>query len=162
MDKPIHTAPAKRVMALDRPTQKMSKSAPNPKSRILLTDSTSTITKKLRVALTDSIEGVGYDPVSRPGVSNLIELAFHLDDSSHGATSPDEYARQFAGGTSLKGLKEKVAQVVDEHLRPVRERYEEIVGGDGRVLEDAAQQGAEKARKSAEVTMQKVRDAVGF
>ncbi|KAG9531584.1 tryptophanyl-tRNA synthetase, partial [Aureobasidium melanogenum] len=154
-------SPAKRVMALDRPTQKMSKSAPNPKSRILITDSSSAISKKLRVALTDSIEGVTYDPSARPGVSNLIEIAFNLDSSNHGAASPADYAKEFEG-LSLKALKEKVAEVVDGHLAPIRARFEEIVGGDGKVIEEAAQTGAEKARKSAEVTMQAVKHAVGF
>ncbi|KAI4843310.1 putative tryptophanyl-tRNA synthetase, partial [Aureobasidium sp. EXF-8846] len=146
-------SPAKRVMALDRPTHKMSKSAPNPKSRILITDSSSAITKKLRVALTDSIEGVTYDPTNRPGVSNLIEIAFNLDSSNHGAASPAEYAKEFEG-LSLKALKDKVAEVVDGHLAPIRARFEEIVGGDGKVIEEAAQIGAEKARKSADSTMQ--------
>ncbi|KAG9553504.1 tryptophanyl-tRNA synthetase, partial [Aureobasidium melanogenum] len=154
-------SPAKRVMALDRPTQKMSKSAPNPKSRILITDSSSAISKKLRVALTDSIEGVTYDPSARPGVSNLIEIAFNLDSSNHDAASPADYAKEFEG-LSLKALKEKVAEVVDGHLAPIRARFEEIVGGDGKVIEEAAQTGAEKARKSAEVTMQAVKHAVGF
>lgn len=155
------TAQAKRVMALDRPTQKMSKSAPNPKSRILLTDSSSTISKKLRVALTDSIEGVTYDPLVRPGVSNLVEIAFNLDASSQGVATPAEYATKFEG-LSLKALKEEVARIVDEHLAPIRARFEEIMSGDGKAVEEAAQIGAEKARRSAEVTMQQVRHAVGF
>ncbi|KAI5259425.1 putative tryptophanyl-tRNA synthetase [Aureobasidium subglaciale] len=154
-------SPAKRVMALDKPTNKMSKSAPNPKSRILITDTSSTISKKLRVALTDSIEGVTYDPSSRPGVSNLIEIAFNLDGSNHGAASPAEYAKDFEG-LSLKALKDKVAEVVDDHLMPIRSKFEEIIGGDGKILQEAAQIGAEKARKSAESTMQLVRHAVGF
>ncbi|KAI5249259.1 putative tryptophanyl-tRNA synthetase [Aureobasidium subglaciale] len=154
-------SPAKRVMALDKSTNKMSKSAPNPKSRILITDSSSTISKKLRVALTDSIEGVTYDPSSRPGVSNLIEIVFNLDSSNHNAASPAEYAKEFEG-LSLKALKDKVAEVVDGHLMPIRSRFEEIIGGDGKVLQEAAQIGAEKARKSAESTMHLVRHAVGF
>lgn len=148
-------------MALDRPTHKMSKSAPNPKSRILLTDSSSAISKKLRVALTDSTEGVTYDPSARPGVSNLIEIAFNLDSSNHGAADPAEYAKEFEG-LSLKALKDKVAEVVDGHLAPIRARFDEIVGGDEKILEEAAQIGAEKARKSAESTMKEVRHAVGF
>jgi tryptophanyl-tRNA synthetase len=97
----------------------MSKSAPNPKSRILITDSSSTITKKLRVALTDSIEGVTYDPSNRPGVSNLIEIAFNLDGSNHGAVSPAEYAKEFEG-LSLKALKDKVADIWHPFVRGLR------------------------------------------
>lgn len=113
------------------------------------------------MALTDSIEGVTYDPSLRPGVSNLIEIAFNLDNSKHGTVDVKEYAMQFEG-SSLKGLKAKVAEVVNEHLAPIRDRFEEIVGGDGSVLDDAARVGAGKARKSAEETMQKVKHAVGF
>lgn len=113
------------------------------------------------MALTDSIEGVTYDPSARPGVSNLIEIAFNLDSSNHGAADPAEYAKEFEG-LSLKALKDKVAEVVDGHLAPIRARFEEIVGGDGKILEEAAQIGAEKARKSAESTMKEVRHAVGF
>lgn len=147
-------------MALDRPTQKMSKSHPNPKSRILLTDSRDDISKKLRVALTDSIEGVSYDPEGRPGVSNLVEIAYNLQTPQQ-AASPAEYAREF-DGLSLKALKERVAEVVDEHIRPIRERYQSIIGGSDRELSDAAAIGAEKANATAAATMKLVREAVGL
>lgn len=147
-------------MSLDRPTLKMSKSHPNSKSRIILTDSREDISKKVRVALTDSIEGVTYDPASRPGVSNLVEIAFNLQ-GHESATSPAEYARDF-DGLSLKALKDRVAGVVDDHLAPIRDRYAEIISGDGKELSDAAELGAQKANASARVTMNLVREAVGF
>jgi len=148
-------------MALDKPTQKMSKSHPNPKSRILLTDSRDQISKKLRVALTDSLDGVSYDPVLRPGVSNLIEIAFNLDHARGASSTPAEYAAGFEG-LSLKGLKEKVADVVDAHLAPIRERYDELVRGDGRELSEAVDLGPQKANASAAATMELVRRAVGL
>lgn len=147
-------------MALDRPTHKMSKSHTNPKSRILLTDSRDDINKKLRVALTDSTEGVSYDPEGRPGVSNLIEIAYNLQGSRQ-AASPAEYAREF-DNLSLKALKERVAQVVDEHIEPIRERYQSIMGGNNKELQDAAALGAEKANASAAATMKLVRKSVGL
>ncbi|GAB7347897.1 hypothetical protein MBLNU459_g5420t1 [Dothideomycetes sp. NU459] len=153
-------SPGKRVMALDRPTQKMSKSHPNPKSRILLTDSRDEISKKLRVALTDSIEGVSYDTKTRPGVSNLVEIAYNLQ-GSHEAASPAEYARDF-DGLSLKGLKERVVDIVDDHLKPIRERFEHIMSGSGSELARATELGAQKANASAAATMKLVREAVGF
>ena len=147
-------------MALDRPTQKMSKSHPNPKSRILLTDSREEIRKKLRVALTDSIEGVSYDPVNRPGVSNLVEIAFNLQ-GHESATSPADYATDFEG-LSLKALKERVTDITDAHLAPIRERFASIMRGNGKELNDAAETGAQKANASAAATMDIVRHAVGF
>lgn len=62
----------------------------------------------------------------------------------------------------MRALKERVAQVVDGHLEPIRERFEGVLGGEGKVLEEAARVGAEKARRSAEATMKLVREAVGF
>lgn len=146
-------------MALDRPTLKMSKSHPQVKSRILLTDTRAEITKKLRVALTDSIDGVSYDPAERPGVSNLVEIAFHLDPA--GADSVQDLAKDFAG-ISLKALKERVADVVDVHLAPIRERFNGIMSGEQRELDDAAALGAQKAATSAAATMTLVRNAVGL
>ncbi|KAJ9623639.1 Tryptophan--tRNA ligase, mitochondrial [Taxawa tesnikishii (nom. ined.)] len=152
-------SPAKRVMALDRPTLKMSKSHPNPKSRIILTDSREVLGKKLRSALTDSIEGVSYDPAARPGVSNLLDIAYHLDAS--GAGSPQDLARDWQD-LSMRALKEKVTEAVDAHLAPIRERYLQIMSGGTRELEEAAELGAQKASLSAAVTMKSVRNAMGL
>lgn len=148
-------------MSLDRPTLKMSKSHPNPKSRILLTDSREEIRKKLRVALTDSIEGVSYDPAARPGVSNLIEIAYNLQRHESAAITLEEYAGDFRG-MSLKALKDRVADVVDEHVEPIRDRFSSIIKGDGKELNDAAEIGAQKANASATATLKLVRQAVGF
>lgn len=145
-------------MALDHPTQKMSKSSPNPKSRIQLTDSTDEITRKIRTALTDSIEGVSYDPIARPGVSNLLELLHHVEGSS---PSPAELARDFEG-LSLKALKGRVATAVDQVLAPIRERYIEILSDGGRAVDEAAEDGARKATASAEATMLRVRETIGL
>ncbi|PNS18502.1 tryptophan-tRNA ligase [Sphaceloma murrayae] len=153
------TSPAKRVMAMDRPMLKMSKSHPNPKSRIHLTDSQEELERKIRVALTDSIDGISYDPATRPGVSNLIDIAFHLDPSGTG--SPQEFTEQFKG-MSLKVFKGRIAQIVNTNLRPIRERYLELEGSEGRYIDDATDQGARNARESADATMQLVREAVGL
>ncbi|KAF2226528.1 putative tryptophanyl-tRNA synthetase [Elsinoe ampelina] len=152
-------SPAKRVMALDKPTQKMSKSHANPKSRIHLTDSKEDVEKKIKVALTDSIEGISYDPTKRPGVSNLLEIAFSLDDQ--GATSAADLAKGYAG-LSLKAFKGQVAAIINAKLDPIRNRYVEIEADGGRQIEDAAQLGAQRASESANATMQMVRKAIGM
>lgn len=153
------TSPAKRVMALDRPMLKMSKSHPNPKSRIHLTDSKEEIGKKVRVALTDSVEGVTYDTTTRPGVSNLVDIAFHLDPS--GASSASELAKDFSN-MSLKAFKQHIAEVVNSKLEPIRERYAEIESTGGKQIEDAADIGAQRATESANATMKMVREAIGL
>lgn len=146
-------------MSLDRPSLKMSKSHPNPKSRILLTDTRDEISKKLRVALTDSIDGVSYDPIARPGVSNLLDIAFHM--STHQTDEVEAFAKDYEG-VSLRALKESVAEAVDRELAPIRDRFESIMGSGSRDLDDAAAIGAAKASHTAKATMTLVREAVGL
>ncbi|KAF1981783.1 tryptophanyl-tRNA synthetase [Aulographum hederae CBS 113979] len=153
-------SPAKRIMSLKEPTLKMSKSHADPKSRILLTDSRDEISKKIKTALTDSITGVSYDPETRPGVSNLVEIVYHLND---GAAPSCEAIAKDCQDLSIKAFKEMVADCIDAKLSGIRERYYEILneeGGSG--LRRVADMGGMNAAASAEATMEKVRDAVGL
>lgn len=154
-------SPARRVMSLTNPTKKMSKSDDNPKSRILITDGKDVIEKKLKSALTDSIEGVSYDPELRPGVSNLLELIFHMQAGEQGAPESVEDLASDCADLSMRALKERVALSVDKRLASIRERYEELMA-DTNTLEDVAEEGTVKASESAERTMRMVREAVGF
>ena len=70
----ISQAPAKRILSLREPSQKMSKSSVNPKSRILLSDGKDEIEMKIRKAVTDSDTHISYDPMRRPGISNLLTI----------------------------------------------------------------------------------------
>ena len=82
-------------MSLQNPLNKMSKSDPNPATRILITDPPEIITSKIRHALTDSVPGpITYDPDHRPGVSNLIEMLWHIHQIKEGKSD-------FTGTTSL-------------------------------------------------------------
>ncbi|KAI4951212.1 hypothetical protein J4E91_003918 [Alternaria rosae] len=152
-------SPAKRVMSLTEPTKKMSKSDPKPKSRILITDSRAEIYAKLKTALTDSIEGVSYDRETRPGVSNLVDLMYHFDESI--AASPEDLANDLRD-TSMRALKEKVADSVDLGITDIRERYQELMRGDQKELIEHAEEGAQRAEKIAESTMERVRNAMGM
>ncbi|EEP78326.1 tryptophanyl-tRNA synthetase [Uncinocarpus reesii 1704] len=154
-------APAKRIMSLKSPDQKMSKSHTDPNSRILLTDDPETIHKKIKVALTDSEPGISYDPDNRPGVSNLLDILSNFDDTSR--LSPAELAQEHKD-LSLKSLKEHVAQKVAGHLAPVRERYAELMADErGReYLDCVAREGADKAGRNAEKTMKQVKAAIGL
>ncbi|KAF2205595.1 tryptophan-tRNA ligase [Delitschia confertaspora ATCC 74209] len=152
-------SPAKRIMSLTQPLKKMSKSDPDPKSRILITDTHATIKRKIKSALTDSIEGITYDPVTRPGVSNLIEMMYCMDESV--AESPVLLANELKD-LSMRALKEKVADTIELHIRDVRERYESIVFGDAKVLMDINEEGVRKAKQSADATLKLVREAIGL
>ncbi|TKA71364.1 hypothetical protein B0A49_04373 [Cryomyces minteri] len=156
-------SPAKRIMSLDRPSLKMSKSHANPSSRILLTDSKSAIAKKIRAAVTDSTSGVSYDTINRPGVSNLVDIMFHITSSESDtvATTQHDLAHDLQD-LSMRAFKERVTDAIDSHLAPMRDRYEAIITDRGSLLADVAAVGREKATASAAVTMERVREAVGL
>jgi tryptophanyl-tRNA synthetase len=150
-------APARRVMSLQRPKQKMSKSDPDERSRILLTDDHGEMRKKIMSALTDSENRVSYDPVARPGVSNLVELWSHLDVEN---LSPEALAEEYKDW-NLFQLKSRVADLVVNAVGDVRERYLDILNR-GKFLDDVLEDGTRKAQESAEETMKLVREAVGL
>ncbi|KAJ5127531.1 hypothetical protein N7448_008310 [Penicillium atrosanguineum] len=149
-------SPAKRVMSLKEPTSKMSKSHPDERSRIILTDSPSVIHKKVKVALTDSEPTVAYDPVRRPGVSNLIEILSHFEGVSCESIASEYHT------ASLRALKEHVATRVVYHLQDIRERYVSIMEDKSGYLDSVAQQGAEAAQTNAGETMRQIREAMGL
>lgn len=136
----------------------MSKSAPDAKTRILLTDTPATIKGKIKAAMTDSYKGIEYDPSSRPGTSNLIEIYAHMT----GRDDFDKIAEEFeAAGTGKQGLKDKVSDAVIEGLEVVRKEYGRIIGEVG-YLKVVAKIGEEKAQESAARTLQRVKRAVGL
>ncbi|KAF7862834.1 uncharacterized protein EAF02_010383 [Botrytis sinoallii] len=154
-------SPAKRVMSLQTPTQKMSKSHPSPISSIRLTDSPNTITKKISSALTDSQNAVSYSPSERPGVSNLVTLWSSFDTQNPKRT-PAQIAEECkVKKFTLADLKRETAIAVNTGLEPIRKNYERLLGDEGYV-EDVARKGGVKARENAERTMVEVREAVGF
>lgn len=156
-------SPAKRVMSLTDPQSKMSKSHPNPKSRILLTDSEDTIKAKLKAAVTDSLDGITYEPEKRPGVSNLLDIIYHSErgaDSDADGSGQSALAREL-DGMSLRVVKERAATAVNDVIKSIRERYAELIEQQ-QYLDEAAAAGAFKAQISAADTMQKVRKTIGF
>ncbi|KAJ8064503.1 hypothetical protein OCU04_006835 [Sclerotinia nivalis] len=154
-------SPTKRIMSLQSPTQKMSKSHPSPLSRILLTDSPDTVTKKISSALTDSHNSVSYSPSERPGVANLLTLWSSFDTQTPKRTAAQIAEECVVKSLSLKDLKRETADAVNAGLEPIRRGYERVLGDEGYV-EEVARKGGIKARANAEETMVKVREAVGF
>lgn len=157
-------SPAQRIMSLTETGSKMSKSHPNEKSRILLTDSEDVIRSKLKAAITDSLPGIEYRPDKRPGVGNLLDIIYYgLQASSVGQYCPaDQHAlAQEMQNVSLRALKERAADVVEALVKPIRERFAELVN-DETYLQAVAEQGAEKASQSATITIRRVKEAVGL
>ncbi|TKA22628.1 hypothetical protein B0A50_07637 [Salinomyces thailandicus] len=152
-------SPAKRIMSLAEPKKKMSKSHANLKSRLLLTDSDDAIRGKIKAALTDSDASLSYDPGQRPGVSNLLDILFYSGEMID-FEDQVELAKHLEGH-SIKALKEKVALTVINVVAPIRADFDRLLH-DEAALEAAAHDGAEKARKSAQVTLESVKKAVGL
>ncbi|KAH8910163.1 tryptophanyl-tRNA synthetase [Coniochaeta sp. PMI_546] len=154
-------SPAKRIMSLQNPTSKMSKSDTDPRSRILLTDSAEEIRKKIMAAKTDSTNGVSYDRTERPGVSNLLELWASFDKDGRSPETLAEKLREQKA--TLKDLKMSVADVLVEEIPVIGVRYREFLEKDGgKYLDEVEDKGARVARESAGETMQIVKRAVGL
>ncbi|VTT62520.1 unnamed protein product [Fusarium fujikuroi] len=152
------TSPVQRVMSLQNPTEKMSKSSKSPKSRISIIDSPQEIKAKIKAATTDSIPGISYNREERPGISNLLDIMAIFDPEGRKA---QELGEQYSD-LSPKQLKEMVSDTVVGGLDGIRDRYTELLDKGDEYLDSIEAIGAEKARKSAEETMQVVRGAVGL
>lgn len=142
-----------RVMSLQDPTSKMSKSDPSPKSRILLTDSTDQIMKKVKSAVTDTGSEVAFDWDEKPGVSNLLEIFSYFSGRSI-EDLVDEY-----GSAGYGAFKIAVAEAVADGIAPIRDAYEGMSDAE---VERVMSESAERAAVSAEATMEVVREAVGL
>jgi tryptophanyl-tRNA synthetase len=143
-----------RVMSLDDPSQKMSKSAARPASSILLLDPPEVISKKCKSAVTDSGNEIkaGED---KPALTNLLTIFALVGDTSVG-----ELERRFEG-KGYGDLKVALGEAVGERLRPIRERYAGFMDDPGET-DRLLRRGAEKASEVAAGTMTKVRSAVGL
>ena len=149
------SAPSKRILSLRDPTAKMSKSAIDPNSRILLTDSYDTIAKRIRAAVTDSIPGITFDPEKRPGTSNLLTIL-----SACTGETPTVLAGRYEG-SNHGVLKKDVVEAVEETLRRPRGEFERL-RKDPAFLLGVARDGAAKAREYSNRTMVEVRRRVGL
>lgn len=146
-----------RVMSLQDPTKKMSKSDENPNGYIMLLDEPKKIEKKLKKAVTDSDEQarIYFDNKEKPGVSNLLTLMSVATKRSITDLVP-EYEDKMYGH-----LKKDTAAAVVSMLEPIQARFKEI-REDQTLLNEIMRDGAEKAGARAEQTLKAVYNAVGF
>jgi len=146
-----------RVMSLQEPTKKMSKSDENPNNFVGLLENPKTISKKIKRAMTDSDEQarIYFDTAEKPGVSNLLSLLSCATNQTVESLVP-QYSDKMYGH-----LKTDVADAVVALLEPIQQRYAQL-REDRSELDNIMRAGAERARSKAAATLSRVYDAVGF
>ncbi|HEV7194818.1 MAG TPA: tryptophan--tRNA ligase [Pedococcus sp.] len=144
-----------KIMDLQDPTSKMSKSSSSDKGLISLMDEPGRLAKKIRSAVTDTDGEIRYDVEHKAGISNLLVIHSVLS-----GRRIEELEREFAG-QGYGDLKKAVAEVVLEAVGPFRERMTELLD-DPAELDRMLADGADRAREVAAATMNRVRDRVGL
>ena len=141
-----------KIMDLQEPTKKMSKSADNYKGVILLLDDEKTIRKKIMSAVTDSDNKVYYDPDNKPGISNLLTIYASLKNISI------EEASYHFKDYNYGNLKKEVSDVVVLRLGEIQDKYQEIVNGNeiDKILDRGRDITVSIAKKKYEEVMKKV------
>ena len=143
-----------RIMALDDPTKKMSKSAENIHSRISLLDEDSKIKKSIMRATTDSDGEIRFDPDNKPGVSNLLNIYSALSGKSI-----DDIVADFAG-CGYGDFKKELVEITKEALVPIKQNFNEI--RETEELKQILRDGADRANTIAEKTMKRVKANFGL
>lgn len=144
-----------RIMGLQNPTSKMSKSAPDPMDKILLTDEPDVIRKKFKKAVTDSENCVRFDKENKPGVSNLMTIYGIIKNKTM-----DEVEKEFEG-QGYGVFKTAVAEAVVERLEPLQKRYNELLENP-EMLKEIYQKGNKKAQEKANKILKEVYKKVGL
>ena len=153
MPKAITPKVGARIMSLSDPTKKMSKS--DPKGDIFLKDEPNIIRKKIMSAVTDTGSDIYYDPINKPGISNLLQIYAALSD-----ITIEEAQAKFKDIHQYGEFKKIVADKVLEALVPFQERYKTFLNN--KTINEVLNAGKEKARYVANKTLTKVKKTVGL
>jgi len=143
-----------RIYSLSDPTAKMSKSDENEKSRINLLDPENIIKKRIRTAMTDSMGTIKYDPINRPGISNLMTIYSVIKNISF-----DEIENIYLD-KGYKEFKDDLGEIVYQELKPIQERYYNLVNSSE--LDDILDNGREVANKVAFKKVMKFNEKIGL
>ena len=143
-----------KIMSLQDPTKKMSKSDENPNSYILIMDSPDVIRKKIARAVTDSIGVINYTE-EQPGVKNLIDIICAIEN-----TTPDEVVARYEG-KGYADLKKDTAEIIINELAPIQARFNELMS-DKKALEAIYKEGAEKANYASMKLLRKMQKKIGL
>lgn len=152
--KPYFPKTAKRVMSLQNPTKKMSKSDENPKSSIYLLDDINTAKNKIRSAVTDSDRTIKYDLKNKAGISNLLEIYSGLTNKPI-----KELEKKYANST-YKDFKEDLANIVADELTIIQQKYKSLYNS--KELKEILDNGAINARNIAFRKINKVYHRLGI
>ncbi|MDJ1110987.1 MULTISPECIES: tryptophan--tRNA ligase [Macrococcus] len=143
-----------RIMSLQEPTKKMSKSDSNTKGFISLLDPPNTVAKKIKSAVTDSDGIVKYDKENKPGISNLLSI-YSIFTGKTIAELEAMYE-----GKGYGDFKSDLADVMVEFITPFQEKYEYYMNSEE--LDRILDEGAEKARKKSFKMLKKMENAMGL
>lgn len=146
-----------KIMSLAEPTKKMSKSDENPKAYISILDDFNVISKKIKSAVTDSEGVIEYreNDEAKAGINNLLTIMSAVTGKPIEKIVSD-YSQQGYGT-----FKSDVAEAVVEHIRPIREKYDRL-SEDKQYLIDVYTNGAQRANRIAQKTLNKVYKKIGF
>jgi len=144
-----------RIMGLDDPSKKMSKSAPSANNYVALLDSPDEIRRKIKIAMTDSGKEIRYDEEKKPAISNLMRVY-----AAFSGMSFPEIEKQYQNKT-YADFKNDLGELLAEKLTPFQSKYHELAQDKQGVL-NILHKGAEHARKIADKTLRDVQDKVGF
>ncbi len=147
-----HVMQGARVMSLQDPTKKMSKTGDDG---IALSDDPDLIVSKIKKAVTDSGKEVKYDPDNKPAIANLLEI-YHLLSGQEISAIEDHYANK-----TYSQFKDGLAEVVVEFLKPFQTRHTELKNNIGSVM-DILETSEEKARAIATINMTEIKHAMGL
>jgi tryptophanyl-tRNA synthetase len=144
-----------RIMDLQQPNAKMSTSAESPLGTLHVLEDPAVLTKRIKTAVTDSDTEIRYDPVAKPGVSNLLQILAATTDRPIASVEAE------LDGSGYGKLKSAVADAVVEFVRPLQERFRELERDPAEVARIMAE-GAERAEGIAAGVLARVREAVGL
>ena len=149
--------PTKKINSLRNPTKKMSKSDPDQNACIYINELAEVTRKKLRKAVTDSIQGpVTYDPENRPGVSNLVSIVSGLQ-----GILIENAIEVLSGVETHKQLKDYVADLIEEEFKDTRKLYDELMADQG-YLEEICNRGRDQAKEIACENLKQVKKIMGL
>ena len=143
-----------KIMDLQNPTKKMSKSEGDTKGTILLLDSEEIIRKKIMSAVTDSDNKILYDPENKPGISNLLTIYSALKD-----ITMEQTVKHFEN-MNYGSLKKEVADVVVDTLTNIQQKYNEIINST--IVDEILDKGKEKVIKIAKAKYEEALKKVGL
>ena len=151
---PLIAKTGARIMSLQEPTKKMSKSDDNPRNFILMTDEPTVIRKKIKSAVTDSDGIIAFDRENKPGLSNLLEIYSVITGESI-----DSIVARYEG-CGYGQFKSDLAEVVVAELEPIQNRMKELLNSP--IIDEVLDRGAEQANKLAFKKVKKVEHKMGL